>query len=44
MNLSKMIQNLKIRAYLTQNFMELEMRKCLDSKAVAFGVWGLKLV
>ena len=43
MNLSKITQNLKIRAYLMQNFMELEMRKCLVPKAVAFGVWGLKL-
>ena len=26
------------------NFMELEKKKCLDLKAVTFGVWGLKLV
>ena len=39
---SKMTPNLKIRAYLMQNFMELDMKKMSDPKALAFGVWGLK--
>ena len=37
-----MIQNWKIRAYLIQNFMELDMKKFSDPKALSFGVWGLK--
>ena len=37
-----MTQNLKIRACFTQNFMELHMKKLLDSQAVAVGAWGLK--
>ena len=40
--LSKKPQNLKTRAYLMQNFMELDMKKFLDLKAMTFGVWGLK--
>ena len=42
MALSKMTQNLKIRAYLMQNFMELDMKNFSDPKALTFGVWGLK--
>ena len=34
-----MTQNLKIRAYLMQNFMELDMKKIPDPKALTFGVW-----
>ena len=37
-----MTQNLKIRAYLMQNFMELDNKKILDPKALTFGIWGLK--
>ena len=37
-----MTQNLKIRAYLMPHFMELAMKKFSDSKALTFGVWGLK--
>ena len=37
-----MTQNLKIRAYLIQNFMELDMKQISDPKALTFGVWGLK--
>ena len=37
-----MTQNLKIRAYLMQNFMELDMKKISDPKTLTFGVWGLK--
>ena len=37
-----MTQNLKIRANLMQNLMELEMKKCSDPKALTFGIWGLK--
>ena len=37
-----MIQDLKIRAYLIQSFMELDMKKFSDPKALKFGVWGLK--
>ena len=37
-----MTQNLKIRAYLMPNFMELDMKKFSDPKALTFGVWGLK--
>ena len=38
----KMIQNLKIRTYLMRNFMEHDMEKFSDSKALKFGVWDLK--
>ena len=37
-----MTQNLKISTYLMQNFMELDMRKNSDPKALTFGVWDLK--
>ena len=37
-----MTQNLKIRAYLMQNFMELDMKKFKVPKTLTFGVWGLK--
>ena len=37
-----MTQNLEKRAYLNQNFMELDMKKILNPKALTFGVWGLK--
>ena len=37
-----MTQNLKIRAYLMQNFMELDMKKISDPKALTCGVWGLQ--
>ena len=40
--LSKKIQKLKIRAHLMQNFMEHDMKKLLDPKALTFGVWSLK--
>ena len=33
-----MIQDLKIRAYLIQSFMELDMKKFSDPKALMFGV------
>ena len=36
-----MTQNLKI-AYLMQKFMELDMKKVSDPKALTFGVWDLK--
>ena len=41
-----MTQNLKIRANLMQNVMELDFKKFSDpkAKALTFGVWGLKLV
>ena len=35
---TKMIQNLKVRDCVMQNFMELDMRKTLNLKAVKFGV------
>ena len=35
---TKMIQNLKVRDCIMQNFMELDMRKTLNPKAVKFGV------
>ena len=35
-----MTQNLKIRAYLMQDFMELDRKKVLDPKTLIFGVWG----
>ena len=37
-----MTQNMKIRAYLIQNFMELDMKKFSDPKVLTFGAWGLK--
>ena len=37
-----MTQNLKIRASLEQNFMELGMKKNSDPKPLTFGIWGLK--
>ena len=37
-----MTQNCKIRAYLMQNFIELDMKKFTDPKTLIFGVWGLK--
>ena len=37
-----MTQNLKTRAYLMQNFKELDMKKISDPKALKCGVWGLK--
>ena len=40
--LSKMIQNLKIRVYLMQHVLELDMKKISDSKALIFGLSGLK--
>ena len=35
-----MTQNWKIRAYLMQNFVELDMKKLSDPKALTFGIWG----
>ena len=32
----------KIRAYLIQKFMNLNMNKFTDPKILIFGVWGLK--
>ena len=37
-----MTQNLKRKAYLKQNVMELDMRKFTDPKTLTFGVWGLE--
>ena len=37
-----MTQDLKIRAYLMQNLMELDMKKISDPKGLTFGIWGLK--
>ena len=37
-----MTQNLKIRAYMIQNFIELDRKKIPDPKALTFGVWSLK--
>ena len=37
-----MTQTVKITAYLMQYFIELDMKKCSDLKALIFGVWGLK--
>ena len=38
-----MTQKLKIRAYLIQNFMELDMKKRKsDTKGLTFSIWGLK--
>ena len=33
-----MTQNLKIRAYLMQSFVELDLKKLSDPKALTFGV------
>ena len=40
--LSEMTQNLKIRAHLMQNSMELDIKKLSDPKALTLGVWDLK--
>ena len=37
-----MTQNLKIRAYFMDNFMEFDMNKFSDPKALTYGVWALK--
>ena len=37
-----MTKNLKIRTYLMQNFMELDMKNFSDLKALTFGVWSVK--
>ena len=37
-----MTQNLKIKAFFMQNIMEVDLKKLLDPRAVASGVWGLK--
>ena len=37
-----MTQNLKIRAHLVQNFMELDMKKISDPKLLTLSTWGLK--
>ena len=37
-----MTENLKVRAYLMLDIMELDMKKCSDPKALTFGVWCLK--
>ena len=37
-----MTQKLKIRAYLMQNFMELDMKKISDPEGLTFGIWSLK--
>ena len=37
-----MTQKLKIRAYLMQNFMELNMKRISDHKGLTFGIWSLK--
>ena len=39
-----MTQNLKIRAYLIRNFMELDMKKFSDPKTLTSEVWDQKLV
>ena len=36
-----MTQILKVRAYLMQNFMELDTKKFSDHKALMFGIYGL---
>ena len=41
-NTHNFVKNLKIRAYLMQNSMELDMKKNSDLKALTFGLWGLK--
>ena len=40
-NFAKKTQNLKTRAYFKQNFMELDMKKFSDLKALTFEVGGL---
>ena len=40
--LSKMIKNLKDKAYLVQNVMEFDMKRVSDPKALTFGIWDLK--
>ena len=40
--MSKRTQNLKIRAYLMQHFMELDRKTFSDPKTLTFVVWGLK--
>ena len=40
-NFAKKTQNLKTRAYFKQNFIELDMKKISDPKALTFEVWGL---
>ena len=37
-----MTPNLKIRAYLMKNLMELYMKKTSDPKSLTFVIWGLK--
>ena len=37
-----MTQNLKVRAYLMQNFVDLDMKKFSDLKTLKFGFWDLK--
>ena len=37
-----MTQNLKIRFYLKQHVLELDMKKISDPKALIFGLWGLE--
>ena len=39
-----MTQTLKITAYLMQNFIDLDMKKFSDLKALIFGVWVLKTI
>ena len=40
--MSKLTENLKITAYLMQDFMEFDMKKFADPKTLTFGVWDLK--
>ena len=42
LSLLKIMQNLTIRTYWIQNFMELDMKKFSDPKALTFGLWGIK--
>ena len=37
-----MNQNLKIRAYLIENVMDLDMKKFSDPRVLKFGIWGQK--
>ena len=37
-----MTKNLKIRTYLMQDFMELDMKNFSDPKALTFAVWSVK--
>ena len=39
-----MTQNLKIRTYLMQHFMELDMEKILGTKTLTRGVWSVKTI